>query len=68
MESIYVTKCICFKENPKMDPPRKCGLISLLPVPGQYADKSEGTYVAIYSYVSQSKLSATDGLIVGQDG
>ena len=36
MVSIYVTTSIFFKENPKMDPPRKFGLISLLPVPGQY--------------------------------
>ena len=34
--SISVTKSEFFKENPKMDPPRKCGLISLLPVLGQY--------------------------------
>ena len=37
MVYIYVTTYMLFNEHPEMDPPRKCGLTSLLPVLGQYS-------------------------------
>jgi len=44
--SIYVTKSRFFKENPKMDPPRKFGLISLI-----YA------YIHIYTHIGRAKCA-----------